>query len=203
MSDPPSPIAGLSLAVDFVNTVWVTGGRTVDVMESRHGLRQWLDAVAERLAQDGCRDTLRASESLRRALLEDRQQIRSLFDAATGWGHISTGTLRHINECSRSAPIWMEIADDQTNGMRVRRRRAAGADSDIRAALCDDALQVVATGQVRSCGGPGCIGYFVPAPRQQFCSPQCSTRARVTRHRAAAKSGQDRPQTGRRSTAPD
>lgn len=177
------PIAGLSLSVDFVNTVWVSGGRTIDALESGEGLQQWLDAVADRLAEAGCRRRLHASGPLRRVLLTDRREIRALFTAATTEDDLSAATRRHLNGLSRGAPIWLEIDAGNGKADRVSRRRNAASNADIRAAICDDALQMVATHGIHCCGGPGCIGFFVAAPRQQFCSPQCSTRARVLRHR--------------------
>jgi predicted RNA-binding Zn ribbon-like protein len=52
--------------------------------------------------------------------------------------------------------------------------------------------------ELKACGGPGCVLYFVrDHPRREWCSEGCGNRARVARHYRRTKSGHEGPATSR------
>jgi hypothetical protein len=178
-----SPLQGGSLAIDFANTAWFSGGKIVDALADDASAEWWLGAVAEQLARAGCPPgSVPMSRRVRDQLVETRRQVRHCLTAVSQDRPVPDDARRYLNEQTSRAPRWNELQSDRRGQRNVSMRRGSAVHA-LLAALCESAIDVAATSAARACECPNCIGFFPPAPRRRFCSPQCSTRVRVERHR--------------------
>jgi predicted RNA-binding Zn ribbon-like protein len=169
------PLTGEPLAVDLANTVVAGPGGPRDLLAEEAAVRAWLDL-------HGVGDAPAAE--LRRL----RDALRAVFQAVVDGTEPSAGSLRRINEASAAAVPALRWE----RGVPVRRWRSAGGrgEAPATAVIAHSATELLATGagQLRRCGGPGCLLFFVAThPRRQWCSSQlCGNRVRVARHRGRA-----------------
>jgi predicted RNA-binding Zn ribbon-like protein len=90
-----------------------------------------------------------------------------------------------VKRGSPDAPGWLEL--DPGSG-RAREAGGGGRVDRLLALYARSAMRVVAAGEerLRVCRAPSCGMFYRPVrERQQWCSRQCGTRARVARHREA------------------
>jgi predicted RNA-binding Zn ribbon-like protein len=177
----PFPLTGEPLAVDLANTV-VAGeaGGVIDLLADDRALAEWLALHEPELGRltrsrpplDDVRALRAALRALLEAATERRRPPRSALEsvnAAAAGGHVSLG--------------WSPA------GGPVRDWRAVGdrTESVVLAAIAQSAIELLADrpGQLRRCGGPGCLLFFVATnPRRRWCSDRlCGNRVRVSRHR--------------------
>jgi predicted RNA-binding Zn ribbon-like protein len=177
---PEFLLTGEPLAVDLVNTVVAEdGGGVRDLLADERALTDWLALHEPELGKLACsRPSLDDVIALREAL-------RALLQAATEQRRPPPRALNAVNAAA-------------ADGQRVLRWRAAGprrewqaaaggADRAVLGAIAQSGIELLAghVDQLRRCGGPGCLLFFVATnPRRRWCSDRlCGNRVRVSRHR--------------------
>ncbi len=174
------PILGQPLAIELANTVFARNGTEVDGLSAVDGLKEWLDALGDRIP-----DPPRPTEALRHELIALRSDAREILRATLSHTAPPRSALRAMTGSSRKAPAWLELTWQRSGATAATRR-----DGTPAAGLCAeiaDGLTLLVTGsdasRLRACPAPGCIGFFVQDHgRREFCSTACATRARVARH---------------------
>lgn len=192
------PLLGQFVCVDLANSVFVHTGSEYDALAELGEAQQWVGAVAElRLADGGtlaeaaAAGRLRVDESLRRALVDLRADVRDLLIACARTETPKPATVKRLNALAAAAPrrLYAVAAD---GALTLRRRRPGPAPAAILAALAEDALALAgdATTTLRlfQCASHGCIGVLLrDDPRRAYCSDRCATRDRVARHARRGK----------------
>ena len=101
-----------------------------------------------------------------------RDTVRSLFEATTVGGKPAAGGVELLNRLA-VAPC-----------LRWDRNGPDLADEDDTAEAARTAIELLASGRIRTCGNPRCVRFFLAERRRAFCSPTCANRTRVARHAA-------------------
>jgi predicted RNA-binding Zn ribbon-like protein len=180
---------GQDPALDIANTVAVVEGAEHDLLPSAAEYERWAVAEASALALDD--EEAAALAGARTQLLALRTAVRAVIAAAAAGGELPRPAAVELNRASRAVPDWPEL-DPETG--RLRRNTRGGAVDRLVAAYARAAMALVAGGsavEVRRCPAPSCGMFYRPGRSdQQWCSPQCGSRARVARHYRAHR-GED------------
>jgi predicted RNA-binding Zn ribbon-like protein len=172
---------GQDPALDIANTVAVVDGEDHDLLPSAAEYERWAAAEASALAFDEGQTA--ALIGARNELLTLRTAVRGVIAAAAAGDEQPRAAADHLNRASRAAPEWLEL--DPATG-RLRRAARGGARERLVAHYARAAMALVAddaSGEVRRCPAPSCGMFYRPGRSdQQWCSPQCGSRARVARH---------------------
>ena len=175
------PVMGQALPIELSNTLWVHAGRVIDALSTVGGTSRWVATIAPRLPES----PPDVDEDLRAGLIALRQSVRAVLAATVTAQPLPPEALSRLSAASRAAPAWWEIAWESDRPV-ARRHRRGSPSRGILATLADDTISLVAgraTFPLRSCPGPGCIGFFLQdKARRRFCSPTCATRGRVAQH---------------------
>ncbi|WP_067704924.1 CGNR zinc finger domain-containing protein [Nocardia jejuensis] len=170
----PRPHLGEPLALDLLNTRWMSADGPRDLLTDVAGLRTWLSE--NDLAAEPDEPTLHALVTARdaiattvRALLEQRPPDTAALNAVLDQGRIR----RTLTE---SGPV---------------------GEPDVPAAewlpgwlAADNLLELIATapGRIRQCAHPACVLYFFDTSkngtRRWHSMTTCGNRAKATRHYA-------------------
>ena len=174
------PLTGEPLALDLVNTVIAdAAGGVSDLLDDDEAANEWFALHETEL------DTARGSPVARGDLVELREALRVLLQAATEGRRAPRRALAHVNAAAAGghrALRWTaggpQALWQGTNG---------GTDRAVLAAIAQSGIEVLThdAGRLRRCGGPGCLLFFVATnPRRRWCSDRlCGNRVRVSRHR--------------------
>jgi predicted RNA-binding Zn ribbon-like protein len=175
------------------------GAVRYDALRDAGAVREWLEAVGDRLPRTGGRDTAAAvapgeAASAGAHLRELRAALRALAAESTGHRQEPPDSpcpslveaVATVNRMSALAEIRPELAWPRA-GVPVRELGSAAAPGALAVALvARDAVDLFAgpvRAQLRACLAPGCDRYFVKQhARQEWCTPSCGNRARVARH---------------------
>jgi len=169
----PRPHVGEPLALDLLNTRWMSAGGPQDLLADVEGLRCWL--VANDL-DDRCD----ADESTRGALISAREAIRRAA------AHESTGDLNAVLERGR-----------------IRRVLAESGPADVAEVpepewlagwlAADDLLRLLSEGgdRIKQCAHPHCVLWFYDTSkngaRRWHSMATCGNRAKAARHYATQR----------------
>lgn len=169
----PRPLPGEPLALDLLNTVYVSGGAVVDVFEQQDGVERWLAANG---LTDHAGD---AGDAARDALIEARAAIR---------GVVATGAAADRRRLDR-------VLDRGRVRVVIDERGAITRDVEVRtpswrpavlAAMNLVELLETAPDRIRSCAHPNCVLWFFDTTRngtRRWCSMAgCGNRAKAQRH---------------------
>ncbi|MFD7076967.1 CGNR zinc finger domain-containing protein [Nocardioides sp. NPDC059952] len=187
-------------AVRLMNTIWADRTALHDSLESAAHLRAWAEEAGLGRHQELDEHDLGRARALRDAL-------RRLAAEVTGDGRqhsVSEGlsseaALSVLNEfTSHCAPALRH--GPQGGYARQWLTDGSGLQRELNLVALEgsDVLALDAPHELKACGGPGCVLYFVrDHPRREWCSEGCGNRARVARHYRRNKSGHEGPATGR------
>ncbi|MFD5231552.1 CGNR zinc finger domain-containing protein [Streptomyces qaidamensis] len=111
--------------------------------------------------------------------------------SATGAASCRGGeAVRHLNEAAARTPA-VPVLDWPEDIAPVVRQTSVRAGDDLGAALAHAVIALLASpdlDRLRVCHAPRRVRYFLEDhPRQEWCTPRCGNRARVTRHRKRHK----------------
>jgi predicted RNA-binding Zn ribbon-like protein len=177
----PGPVRDEPLAVELHNTLYGSGGTTVDGLAGRASAAAWLDAVRDRVPSYGTgRDPIRSE------LIALRDVVRDALRATVENRPITRTTIDTLNDASARAPRSPAVhrAKDGAPRPAVRYHSDRRADIVI-SAIAADAIELItgpARTQLRACRAPGCVLIFLKDHRQEWCSNACGNRARQARH---------------------
>jgi len=172
----PRPLPDEPLPIDLLNTELIAGGRRVDLLADRDGLRTWLGAIG--------RPELPATPAALTALHEARAAIRGVLEDGD-----DDAARRRLNA----------VLD---HGRRREELGDAGPTSVVEVAREEDRLPWEATSRLlellrtdrhrlRACDGHDCVLWFHDTSRsgrRQWCSmAACGNRAKARRHHARGK----------------
>jgi predicted RNA-binding Zn ribbon-like protein len=171
-----SPALGEPLAIEFANTTYAVRGVVREGLAKPEHLTRWLrDHTAADL-------TVGPAELARFVRLRDA--IREIAQAVVDDVPPEAEPLDTLNAAAALAPRWPRL--DQA--LRTSEHSAASATDATLAAIARSAVELFGgdrRGELRACGGPGCVLFFVKNhPRREYCSAGCGNRARVGRHYA-------------------
>lgn len=195
-----------SLALALVNTVSVVEGRLVDGFERQDQVLGWLTSRRGQLSAligadvgDGAlADAVSRVRALRNA---GRQLTVSLVEDPRSFSLPGfadrDAAVRAVN---LEAAAWLQIRWPSDGRPQSVLATQGGLTDLVVAALARDVVAMVtAPGgtRLRACLAPSCARFFWRRGRQQWCSPVCGNRARVSRHyerhHGHARIHQDRP----------
>jgi predicted RNA-binding Zn ribbon-like protein len=172
----PRPLTGEPLALDLLNTRWMSEGTLQDLLTDVDGLAAWLDSTG---LSDGhtpddamLRHVRQAREALRTAVDGSLKEGAPLVDAVLEHGRIRIAlTLQGpVEHPELSDPAWGP-------GWLAAR----------------DYLELLSTApdRIRSCAHESCVLHFLDTSRngtRRWCSmATCGNRAKASRHYARTK----------------
>ncbi|CAL9562894.1 CGNR zinc finger domain-containing protein [Streptomyces sp. Tu 3180] len=180
MSDPdhvdPRPLTGEPLALDLLNTRWVSDGAPQDLLTGTDGLAVWLRAneLDGRFAADAAtlRHVLQARDALKEAVDGEPERGARAVDAVLAHGRIRAtltadgpGERPEFDDASWG-PAWLAARD------YLR-------------------LLALAPDRIRGCAHEACVLHFFDTSRngtRRWCSmAACGNRAKASRHYARTK----------------
>jgi predicted RNA-binding Zn ribbon-like protein len=174
-------------AVDLSNTVMITPGGELDLLEREDQLSAWIAAERGRIPGVEAA-TGRLAEV--RAL---RQWVRELLHARARGKRPPNGARRRLNAISVAAPIQITLTSD---GRVVEEPDVSDPYPLFEATVARSAIELAQRGETRLCvcGAPSCgMLYLRDHPQQLWCSKACGNRARVARHAARQRASLRRP----------
>jgi predicted RNA-binding Zn ribbon-like protein len=169
------------IAIGLVSTVHVADGAVVDGLASPGQLATWLRLHADRLGPGPRPDPARALAPVR-AL---RDALHRLLRAAVDGAAPAADDVALVNDAVRAAPQRTELRWGRRGGPVAEVVAPADPLAALLGQLAADGIELVtgAHGEVRACGAPSCVLFFVRGhARQAWCSAACGNRARVARH---------------------
>lgn len=168
---------GDHLAVDFVNTVKIVNGQTVELIGTPGEFAGWYKAQPERLPRAEITDGGLAE------LRDLRNVALRLLHAAAARVALDAGDVAIINEAVRAGNTRRVL------GPAVGSSTLEAADDlpslgGVLASAVVDLLAKEDLANIAVCQAPDCGQFFHRSrPNQLWCSPGCGNRARVDRHR--------------------
>ncbi|WP_198347251.1 CGNR zinc finger domain-containing protein [Nocardia terrae] len=184
------------LALRLANTIRATSRGLTDAFATPESTRDWLRANAAHLRVYLDLDDYLPSEADRTALVDLRQNVRSLFAEYVAPQPPSSADAAVLPPFPEAlAAINNATAPSQRllgwgrNGPRADERLLTADDLDtVMAGLADATIEFFTgpvASQIRVCPAPRCVRYFLKShPRQEWCSVACGNRARAARHYA-------------------
>jgi predicted RNA-binding Zn ribbon-like protein len=162
------PLTGEPLAIDLVNTVWLSPGGEQDLLGTMTGLAEWL---AERDS------SARPDERMRTALAHTRDVLRAVMEG-------EPDAEERLNAILARGLIIRSL-----DAGRVRQRPLFTDDTwELAWLAADDYLRLRDSGadSIRQCEHPSCVLYFYDTSgRRRWCSmAACGNRAKAKRHYA-------------------
>ncbi|WP_329243132.1 CGNR zinc finger domain-containing protein [Streptomyces canus] len=172
----PRPLTGEPLALDLLNTRWMSEGTLQDLLTDVDGLAVWLDSTG--LSGDCAPDsrTLRhlqqARDALRTALDGSLEQGAPLVDAVLEHGRVRVAL-------TPQGPVELpELSDPDWGPAWLAARNYLE-------------LLTTAPDRIRSCAHDACVLHFLDTSRngtRRWCSmATCGNRAKASRHYARSK----------------
>ncbi|WP_419994575.1 CGNR zinc finger domain-containing protein [Streptomyces boninensis] len=182
-SPDPRPLAGEPLAIDLLNTRWMSGDRVADLLDSTDGLAVWLSSppVAAQLPDPAPH----ADTATLNALHEARAALAKLVDTPTTTP--DPAALRALNKVLSRARVRHALDPDGRPTTHLEAEDPAwlpawaAAENYLR--LLDDR-----PGRIRACSGPTCILHFYDVSKngtRRWCSMAiCGNRSKAKGHYA-------------------
>ena len=187
-------------AVRLMNTIWADRTSVHDSLETVAHLRAWAEEAGLGRHQDVDEHDLGRARALRDALRRLAAEVTGdsrPHSVADGLG--TDAALAVLNDfCSRCTPVLRH--GPQGGFVRQWLTDGSGLQRELNLVALEgfEVLAQEAPQELKACGGPGCVLYFVrDHPRREWCSEGCGNRARVARHYRRNKSGLEGPATGR------
>ena len=168
---------GQGPALDLANTVAITEGAELDLIESSDEYRRWAENEAPFVSQDA-----EHLERYRTKLMEIRAVVRKILIELTSGKPAPRSLVEELNRASRRVPGWLEL---DTGSLRLNERMSGSASERLVAVYGRSAMRLVADegSRLRRCPAPSCGMFYLSSRKaQRWCSVQCGTRARVARH---------------------
>ena len=173
------PLVGEPLAMDLLNTRWVSGGVHHDLLDSLDGLRQWFEEI-------GRAGRFTADEAARGNLLLARDALARLVD-----GPDDPGAAADLNRVLGHGAVH-RFLDGGREGSTTRFEDPAWAPAWSAAADYLDLLST-APDRIRRCANHACVLHFYDTSRngtRRWCSMAgCGNRAKAARHHARERDG--------------
>jgi predicted RNA-binding Zn ribbon-like protein len=171
----PRPLVGEPLALDLLNTTWMSADGPQDLLVDVAGLRCWLLA-------NGLDDRSAADEETRAALVQARAAIRA----------VATREPDSVAD--------LNVVLDHGRVRRVLAETGPRDEADVPRSewlpgwlAADNLLQLLAEApdRIKSCAHPHCILWFYDTSKngtRRWCSmATCGNRAKAARHYAARR----------------
>jgi predicted RNA-binding Zn ribbon-like protein len=181
------PLRNEPLALELHNTLYASGGKSVDGLATGASARAWLDALSHRLPPGGSGRLPTHPE-----LVDLREPVREALHAVLEGETPSRSSLELINRASAGAPH-SPAARWRRGGPPAAEMHLHGASRTevVLAGFAASAIELL-TGPdreaMRACGAPGCVLLFLKDhPRREWCSAACGNRARQARHYARTR----------------
>ena len=172
------PLTGEPVAVDLLNTRWVGGTESFDLLDSVDGLRQWLDeaGLGDRFTADPrtLAHLLEARDTLARLLRDPRDpEATDRINAVLAHGSVR------------------RLLRDAAPGSAVEFDQPAWGPAWTAAANLLDLLE--RPDRLRGCANPDCVLHFFDTSKngtRRWCSMSaCGNRAKASRHHARERAG--------------
>jgi predicted RNA-binding Zn ribbon-like protein len=168
---PPRPLIGEPLALDLINTAWVDGAETYDLLASKQGTRAWLKEWE--LSHDPA-----LLPEIQRYLQDTRSVLRQVLEAPHQPENrdainqiLSHGRTRHM--------LGSDGPEDQIE-VSAAWNPAWRAASNLLELLRSDPTRL------KKCGNPACVLYFLDTSpknaRHWHDMRTCGNRAKAARH---------------------
>ena len=185
------PLPDEPLAVDLLNTRWVTGAQTCDLLATNPSTAAWLEG-------HGLEVSRRVLPAARANLIEAREALAAAIAGGVG---ATVG----INRVLDRGRVRLQLAEDgPVERIEVEDPAWHPAWACVREYL---ALREQAPGRIRKCAADDCVLHFVDVSRggdRRWCSmAACGNRSKVRRHRIEARQpGSSSPEMSARTKPP-
>ncbi|NGN91340.1 CGNR zinc finger domain-containing protein [Nocardioides sp. KC13] len=189
-------------AVRLMNTIWADRRGVHDSLETVAHLEAWAEDAGFGRHEDLNEHDLARARALRDALRRLAADVTADDRPHSVSEGLSTETaLAVLNEfVSHCAPALRHGAQGVLEREWLTDGSGLQRELNLVALEGSEVLAEPAPHELRACGGPGCVLYFVrDHPRREWCSAGCGNRARVARHYRRNTSSQQGPATSRRS----
>ncbi|MGE0218053.1 CGNR zinc finger domain-containing protein [Mycolicibacterium sp.] len=180
------PLLGERVSLELANTLFMVRGRPTEGLTRPQQLADWLRLMGFVLDDDEVTDDdVARAHRLRDAI---RTIAGALVCEDGAGGGADADPVAVLNEHAGTPARWHELALTPQPHVVVR---SAGRPVDAAlGAIAADAVDLFGgpdRAQLRICGSPSCILYFVGNGRREWCSNRCGNRARAARHYAKTK----------------
>ncbi|WP_328531406.1 ABATE domain-containing protein [Nocardioides sp. NBC_00368] len=187
-------------AVRLMNTIWADRSAVHDSLESVAHLRAWAEEAGLGRHQDLNDHDLGRARALRDALRRLAAEVTG--DSRPHSVPEGLGTEAALAVLNEFVSHCTSVLRHGPQGGYVREWLADGSGLQRELSLValegSEVLAGQAPHELKACGGPGCVLYFVrDHPRREWCSEGCGNRARVARHYRRSKSSVEGPATSR------
>jgi predicted RNA-binding Zn ribbon-like protein len=186
--DYPGPMLGEPLPLELANTRYLARGHARDGLDSVELLGAWLARVRSRLSTPPSDEDLLTIGDAQLALVRDlRHCVRGLAEAIVDHRGADAEVVDRLNHHVRAVPRWAELRWDERD--EHPRAQACTNAAPVAASVGEIAAAAVelfagpSGADIRQCGAPNCILYFVKDhARREWCSAACGNRVRAARH---------------------
>lgn len=187
-------------AVRLMNTIWADRTGVHDSLESLAHLESWAEQAGLGRHPDLNEHDLGRARALRDALRRLAADLTADGRPAAVSEALSTeAALAVLNEfVSHCAPTLRHGAQGGYEREWLANGTGPQRELNLVALEGSEVLAQHAPHELKACGGPGCVLYFVrDHPRREWCSAGCGNRARVARHYRRNTSSSEGPATSR------
>ena len=169
---PPRPLTGEPLALDLINTVWVDGSETHDLLASAEGTRAWLE-------ERGLPYDPTLLPEIQRHLKDTRAALRGVLETPEDSTNrdalnliLSHGRMRQMLDSHGRPQEWIEVPVVWDSAWR--------AASDLLRLLRADPTRL------KKCDNPACVLHFLDTSpknvRRWHDMKTCGNRVKAARH---------------------
>jgi predicted RNA-binding Zn ribbon-like protein len=173
------------VAIEFANSRYAVRGRLQEGIGTVEDLAAWLRDHAGALGMEAEEPILELHNvNIRNVdkFVALRDAIRKIFEACVTGEPAEPELITVVNQAAAAAPRWPVL----DTAYEITERTGSGVLDAARAALARDTMSLLAgplRADLRACGAPGCVKYFVrDHPRREWCCDHCGNRARAARH---------------------
>jgi predicted RNA-binding Zn ribbon-like protein len=187
----PRPLPGEPLALDLLNTCWMSSGVPVDQLASDDGARAWLAAAGSSggLAWlSAAASSPAATAAVRGPLTQAREAIREALSdkgAAGEQGRTGKAAVERLNTVLSRARVRLSVGADRTPVRELDVADPVWRPAVLAAANLLDLLEA-APDRIRRCQHPACVLWFFDTTRsatRRWCSmATCGNRAKARKH---------------------
>lgn len=172
------PLLGERVSLELANTAYAVRGRPAEGLPTALHLADWLRTVGFAVDVEATDEDLQSALTLRTA-------IRAVADSLVREQPVDEGAVAVLNRHAATPARWNELSMSPTPHMLAQ--SDGGAIESALGAIAADAIALFGgpdCAQLRACGGPGCVLFFLSDGRREWCSHGCGNRARAARHYA-------------------
>lgn len=183
MQESKFPLLCGHLSIDLINTEVVRRGQRLDLLPNEADINDWLYAVKDQIPfwADFHLAFEQQLSSIKKALLQMRNELRMHFELVVKQESISTSLINYLESFIKAAPFSYKLQNGRLTPIPL-----GDVPAMFQAIIAYDALTLIATGQLqhlKHCANSECVLLFIDeSGRRKWCSMKiCGNRKKVAK----------------------